>query len=178
MVDLSSAASMANLFLTAGEVADAASGDGGGDQTKREAAENAESGEGGGDQGESTADKLDRLLENDEKLKPTAGDKDAFASTVVELENGEVAEIVVEPVSGWNLRVREVHLDRRAGHEYEINVGGDITSVSHRAKYASPRTVTQSDRVVATVINESGQGSVVDFEMEAWAERPDSDGRN
>lgn len=164
---------MASLFLTAGELT--GGDDDGGGQTKQEAAQ--QGNEAGDPQSDhaATERKLDRLLENDEKLKPTAGDKDAYASAVIELANGEVAEVTVEPASGWNLRVREVHFDRRDDHNYEINVGGHVTSISHRAKYASPRTVTQSDRVVATVSNESGDSSVIDFEMEAWAERPASD---
>lgn len=163
---------MATLFLTAGELTGANDGNGGSD-----GGGSGNGGGGGSGNGHAaTEEKLDRLLANDEKLKPTAGDKDAYASAILELSNGEVAEVVVEPADGWNLRVREVHFDRREDHSYEINVGGHVTSVSHRAKYASPRTVTQSDRVVATVINESGSDSVVDFEMEAWAERPASDG--
>lgn len=115
---------------------------------------------------------LDRLVKIEEKQGPTPGDKDAFASATINLGTGETAEVTVEPQDGWNLRVKRVHFDRRDNHSYEINVGGDVTSVSHRAKYASPRLVSQSDRVLASVTNESGSSTIVDFEMEAWAERP------
>lgn len=127
-------------------------------------------------QHEGMNERLDKLVEIEQSNRPTPADKDAYASAVLELGNGEAAEVVIEPASGWNLRVKEVYMDRAEDHTYEINVGGDVTSVSHRSKYAKPRTVTQSDRVVATVVNESGSASVIDFEVEAWAERPASDG--
>lgn len=119
-----------------------------------------------------TERKIERLLEIEEKRDPTPGDKDAFSSATIDLNAGETAEVTIEPQDGWNLRVKRVHFDRRDNHSYEINVAGDVTSVSHRAKYVSPKKVAQSDRILATVTNNSGTQSTVDFEMEAWAERP------
>lgn len=122
--------------------------------------------------GGEVADKLDRLIDIESKNKPTRGDKDAFSSATVELSPGETVQVTVEPAEGFNLRVKRIHFDRRDEHSYEINVGGDVSSVSHRAKYVSPKLVTQSDRVVASATNNSGSATIVDFEMEAWAERP------
>lgn len=122
--------------------------------------------------GGEVAEKLDRLIDIESKNKPTRGDKDAFSSATVELSPGETVQVTVEPAEGFNLRVKRIHFDRRDEHSYEINVGGDVSSVSHRAKYVSPKLVTQSDRVVASATNNSGSATIVDFEMEAWAERP------
>lgn len=122
--------------------------------------------------GGEVADKLDQLIDIESKNQPSAGDKDAFSSATVELDPGETVQVTVEPAEGFNLRVKRIYFDRRDEHEYEINVGGDVTSVSHRAKYVSPKLVTQSDRVVASATNNGGSTTVVDFEMEAWAERP------
>lgn len=176
MVNFTTAASMASLFLSIDGRRQQAS-----QEAQREAAQESRGDETNGLNGElaeldALNEKLDRMVQIENQNQPTPADRDAYASAVLELSNGEVAEVVVEPVAGWNLRVKEVHMDRRDDHSYEINVGGDVTGVSHRAKYAAPRTVTQSDRVVATVVNESGSSSVVDFEMIAWAERPASDG--
>lgn len=121
---------------------------------------------------EETSRKLERLIAIEEKHQPSPGDKDAFTSATIELEAGETAQVTVEPAEGFNLRVKSVYFDRRDDHSYEINVGGDISSVSHRAKYTSPKLVSQSDRVVASVTNNSSGATIVDFEIEAWAERP------
>lgn len=122
--------------------------------------------------GGNVTDKLDRLIDIESKNKPTRGDKDAFSSATVELDPGETVQVTVEPAEGFNLRVKRIHFDRKTDHSYEINVGGDVSSVSHRAKYVSPKLVSQSDRVVASATNNSGSTTVLDFEMEAWAERP------
>lgn len=119
-----------------------------------------------------TSEKLDRLIAIEGKNQPTPGDKDAYASATIELSAGETATVTVQPQDGFNLRVQRVYFDRRDGHDYKFNIGGDVTSVAHRAKYTSPKPVTQSDRVVAEVTNNSGSSSVVDFEMDAWAEEP------
>lgn len=121
---------------------------------------------------EGTERKLQRLVEIERSRDPVPGDKDAYTSSTIALNDGETAEVTVEPQDGWNLRVKRIHFDRQDDHQYEINVGGDVTSVSHRAKYVKPKKVAQSDRVLATVTNNSGSSTVVDFEMEAWAERP------
>lgn len=116
--------------------------------------------------------KLQRLIDIEANRDPVPGDKDAFSSATIDLNAGETAEVTVEPQDGWNLRVKRIQFDRRDSHDYEINVAGDVTGVSHRANYTKPKKVAQSDRVLATVTNNSGSGSTVDFEMEAWAERP------
>lgn len=120
----------------------------------------------------STERKLEKLLEIERKRDVTPGDKDAYVSATISLNAGETAEVTAEPQDGWHLRVKEIHFDRRDSHSYEINVAGDVTSVSHRARYMSPKKVAQSDRVLATVTNNSGSTTTVDFEMQAWAERP------
>ena len=119
-----------------------------------------------------TDDKIQQLIDLQAKNQPSPGDKDAFSSATIDLGSGQTAEVTVAPADGYNLRVKRVHFDRFADHDYQINVGGDVTSVSHRAKYASPKLVSQSDRVLASVTNNSGSGTVVDFELEAWAEQP------
>lgn len=120
---------------------------------------------------ENIKDTLEEIRKNAEKNEPSIGDKDAYSSSTFDLDPGETAVITVEPQDGFNLRVKEVHIDRRTDHDYTINVGGEVTSVSHRSKYVSPKRVTQSDRVQAEVTNNSSDTSTLDFEMEAWAEQ-------
>lgn len=134
--------------------------------------DDSQTGENTATDGGEVADKLDQLIDIEQKNKPTRGDKDAFSSSTIELGPGETVQVTVEPASGFNLRVKRIHFDRKTDHSYEINVGGDVTSVSHRAKYVSPKLVTQSDRVVASATNNSGSATTIDFEMEAWAEKP------
>lgn len=119
-----------------------------------------------------TAERLQELVDIESVNRPTPEDKDAYASSVLELSPGQTATVTVEPSDGYNLRVKRVYFDRRNDHLYEINVGGDVTSVNHRATYSKPKLVTQSDRVVAQVTNESGATTVLDFELDAWAEQP------
>jgi archaellin len=120
---------------------------------------------------EETNRKLDRLVEQQEVTEPSPEDKDAYASSTFELNSNETAVITVEPAEGFNLRVKEVYLDRKVDHEYRIVVGSEVNSVSHRAKYAKPKLVSQSDKVVAEVTNLSGSTTVIDFELQAWAEQ-------
>lgn len=122
--------------------------------------------------GPDVAQKLDTLIDIEQKNQPSSGDKDAFSSATIDLSPGQTAQVTVEPAQGFNLRVKKIHFDRKTDHSYSLNVGGDVTSVSHRAKYVSPKLVTQSDRVVASITNNSGANTTVDFELEAWAERP------
>lgn len=122
-----------------------------------------------------TVEKLEKLIEIESKNKPTTGDKDAYASAVVSLDAGQTAEVTVEPLDGYNLRVKRIEFDRRDNHDYTLNVGGDVTSVNHRAKYTSPKLVSQSDRVMAVVTNNGSSTTTFDFEMAAWAE--ESSGR-
>lgn len=121
-----------------------------------------------------TADQLERLVEMEERNQPGPEDKDAYSSATITLSDGETATVTVEPSEGFNLRVKRIHFDKRNDHDYTLNVGGDITSVSHVAKYVKPKLVSQSDRVIAEVTNNSGSSTVIDFEMEAWAEPPGS----
>lgn len=117
-------------------------------------------------------DQLDALHAIEAKTKPSPGDKDAFASATVSLNPDETVLVTVEPQTGFNLRVKSIEFDRRDNHSYEFNVGGDLTSVSHRAKYVSPKKVSQGDRVIAQATNNSNSGTTIDFEMIAWAEKP------
>lgn len=117
-----------------------------------------------------TNEMLEKLIEHESVTEPGVRDRDSFASATVDISPGETAVFTVEPQDGYNLRVKEVYMDRRTDHDYTINVGGDVTSVSHRAKYARPKAVLQSDRVIAEVTNNSSSTTTIDFELEAWAE--------
>lgn len=113
---------------------------------------------------------VERLAAIEGSQNPGPEDKDAYASAVLEIADGETFEVTVTPDQGHNLRVREIYFDRKADHDYTFNVGGEVTSVTHRAKYTKPKLVSQSDVVTAEVTNNSGSATVVDFEMEAWSE--------
>lgn len=119
---------------------------------------------------ERVAQAVERLAALEETQQPRPEDKDAYASAVIELGDGDTATVTVTPDDGFNLRVREIYFDRKADHDYTFNVGGDISSVTHRAKYSKPKLVSQSDVLTAEVTNNSGSNTVVDFELEAWAE--------
>lgn len=151
-------------------------GDSNGQQGGQDGQQNGSSGTGQGSNGAATdggqtEQALHELIEQQRVTSPSPSDRDAFASAVIELQAGETAEVVVEPLDGYTLRVSEIAFDRRTDHSYTLNVAGDVTSVSNRARYAKPKPVKQSDRVIAEVTNESGSSSTLDFELKAWAEK-------
>ena len=119
---------------------------------------------------ENTRKAVERLAEIKETNEPGPEDTDAFVSASVTLNDGETAEITVTPQDGQYLYVKKIHLDRYDDHTYSINVGGDVSSVSHRAVYSKPRVIQGGDRVVAVVTNNSGSTTTLDFELEAWGE--------
>ena len=119
---------------------------------------------------QSTKRAVERLAEIRGVNEPGPEDTDAFASASVTLNDGETAEITVTPQDGQYLYVKKIHLDRYEDHVYSINVGGDVSSVSHRAVYSKPRVIQGGDRVIAEVTNNSGSASTLDFEVEAWGE--------
>lgn len=117
---------------------------------------------------EEANERLERLEAIETTNNPAPEDKDAFTSSVIELADGETATVTVTPQDGAHLYVKRVAFDRRADHDYEINVGGEVSSVAHRAVYAKPKKLVQSDKVTATVTNDSGSTTTIDFELEAW----------
>lgn len=117
-----------------------------------------------------TTEAVERLIEHEQLTEPSPGDKDAYASVVADVSDGATVEVEFSPPTGSVLWVEMVHMDRRDDHEYEINVGGEVSSVAHRAKYAKPRKISQSDNVIARVTNNSGSASTIDFELEGWGE--------
>lgn len=158
-----------------------AGGDGSGDGGAGDGESSADSGSGsgtatpaadGGQQsGSETAQAVRELVEQEQVTSPSPDDRDAFASAVVDLQAGETVSVTVEPLEGYTLRVQEILFDRKTGHEYQFNVGGDVTAVSHRARYAKPQRVSQGDRVVAEATNTTSSTTTLDFEMKAWAEK-------
>lgn len=117
-----------------------------------------------------TARAVERLADIESIQGPGPEDKDAYADASFSLNDGETATVTVTPDDGFNLRVKVIYFDRKADHDYTFNVGGEVTSVTHQTKYTKPKLVSQSDVVLAEVTNNSGSSTVIDFEMEAWAE--------
>jgi hypothetical protein len=117
-----------------------------------------------------TKEAVERLADIRAVNEPGPEDTDAYVSASVTLNDGETAEITVTPQDGQWLYVKKVHLDRYEDHVYTINVGGDVSSVSHRAVYSKPRVVQGGDRIIAEVTNNSGSTTTLDFEVEAWGE--------
>jgi archaellin len=169
MVNINTALAGAGLFLSLQQRADAKQS-----QQEDERATDG-SGDGSGpspgiEAQQQTTERLSALLEQQRVTEPSPSAKDAFASAVVELSPGETAEVEVTPADGTHMYVSRVAYDRRDDHDYTINVGGDVSSVAHRANYAKPKKITQSDTITATVTNDSGTTTTLDFEIEGWSE--------